>query len=142
MTIIPGSATYDRETWHAQLGALDLAGILVLQTLFDAAHIHGTEARIAPLAVPSGPTFKDPEVSSRFWRRVPGLGAYGGLDREAGFALICGVRRDGGLDSVGHVPPGLPRRLVRLGLLRRPRHLRGPAERIPQFQYLGVGLVG
>ncbi|MYS92292.1 MULTISPECIES: hypothetical protein [Streptomyces] len=63
-------ATYDRETqtWHARLGALDLAGMRVLQTLFDAAHIHGTEVRLAPVPVPAywnGPTFtKDPEVAS------------------------------------------------------------------------------
>lgn len=35
---------------------------------FDAAHIHGTEVRLAPVAVPvywNGPTFtKDPEVAS------------------------------------------------------------------------------
>jgi hypothetical protein len=63
-------ATYDRETqtWHARLGALNLAGLQVLQTLFDAARIHGTEVRIAPVAVPvywNGPTFtRDSEVAS------------------------------------------------------------------------------
>lgn len=63
-------ATYDRETqtWHARLGALDLAGVQVLQTLFDAAHIHGTEVRLAPVAVPAywnGPIFtRDSEVAS------------------------------------------------------------------------------
>ncbi|MBT2423765.1 hypothetical protein J7F01_15035 [Streptomyces sp. ISL-22] len=63
-------ATYDPETqtWHAHLGALDLAGIQALQTLFDAAYIHGTEVRLAPVAVPAywnGHTFtKDPEVAS------------------------------------------------------------------------------
>jgi hypothetical protein len=63
-------ATYDRETqtWHARLGALDLEGVHLLQTLFDAAHIHGTEMRLAPVAVPAywnGPTFtRDSEVAS------------------------------------------------------------------------------
>ncbi|GAP50807.1 hypothetical protein [Streptomyces azureus] len=51
-----------------RLGALDLAGVQVLQTLFDAAHIHGTEVRLAPVAVPAywnGPTFTmDSEVAS------------------------------------------------------------------------------
>jgi hypothetical protein len=41
-------ASYDPETqtWHARLGALDLAGMQMLQTLFDAARVHGTEVRL------------------------------------------------------------------------------------------------
>jgi hypothetical protein len=48
-------ASYDPETqtWHARLGALDLAGMQMLQTLFDAARVHGTEVRLAPVAVPA-----------------------------------------------------------------------------------------
>ncbi|MEU9662832.1 hypothetical protein [Streptomyces chartreusis] len=62
-------ATYDpdTQTWRARLGALDLAGIQLLQALFDAAHIYGTEVHLAPVAVPAywnGPTFKDSEVGS------------------------------------------------------------------------------
>jgi hypothetical protein len=43
---------YDHETqtWHARLGALDLAGVQLLQTLFDAAQIHGAEVRLALVA--------------------------------------------------------------------------------------------
>ncbi|MFC9930001.1 hypothetical protein [Streptomyces sp. NPDC127190] len=63
-------ATYDPETqtWHARLGALDLAGVQLLQTLFDAARIHGTEVRLTPMAVPAswdGPTFTTgPDVAA------------------------------------------------------------------------------
>ncbi|MFD7408406.1 hypothetical protein ACFV7R_38455 [Streptomyces sp. NPDC059866] len=48
-------ATYDPETptWHARIGALDLAGVQMLQTLFDAARVHGTEVRLTPVAVPA-----------------------------------------------------------------------------------------
>jgi hypothetical protein len=55
-------ASYDdnTKTWHTHLGALNLAGLKVLQALFDAASAHGTEVRLEPVAVPSywdGPTF-------------------------------------------------------------------------------------
>ncbi|UUU28449.1 hypothetical protein JIX56_00080 [Streptomyces sp. CA-210063] len=55
-------ASYDPETqtWHARLGALDLAGVEMLQALFDAARVHGTEACLTPVAVPTywdGPVF-------------------------------------------------------------------------------------
>jgi hypothetical protein len=35
----------DASVWHALLGALDLAGLQMLQTLFDATRTHGTEVR-------------------------------------------------------------------------------------------------
>jgi hypothetical protein len=63
-------ATYDPETrtWSARLGALDLAGLQVLQTLFDAARVHGTEVCLTPVAVPTywdGPVFtSSPEVAA------------------------------------------------------------------------------
>ncbi|MFE8950438.1 hypothetical protein [Streptomyces sp. NPDC007856] len=63
-------ASYDTETqtWHARLGALDLAGMQMLQTLFDAARLHGTEVRLAPVAVPAywdGPVFMwGPDVAA------------------------------------------------------------------------------
>ncbi|MCX4706977.1 hypothetical protein OG252_00275 [Streptomyces sp. NBC_01352] len=63
-------AQYDdkTQTWHARLGALDLAGLQRLQALFDAARIHGTEVRLAPVAVPAywaGPVFtRDPELAA------------------------------------------------------------------------------
>ncbi|MEU8975390.1 hypothetical protein AB0D11_40300 [Streptomyces monashensis] len=43
-------ASYDpkTQTWHARLGAFDLAGVQMLQTLLDAARAHGTEARPFP----------------------------------------------------------------------------------------------
>lgn len=55
-------ATYkpETQTWHARLGALDLAGMQILQSLFDAARSHGTEVHLAPVAVPpqwNGPVF-------------------------------------------------------------------------------------
>ncbi|MEU6258608.1 hypothetical protein [Streptomyces sp. NPDC047043] len=53
-------ASYDPETktWHARLGALDLAGVQLLQALFDAARVHGTEVHLMPVAVPAyGPVF-------------------------------------------------------------------------------------
>ncbi|MFI6341065.1 hypothetical protein [Streptomyces sp. NPDC050535] len=55
-------AAYDPETqtWRARLGALDLPGLEMLQILFDAARTHGTEVRLAPVAVPpqwTGPVF-------------------------------------------------------------------------------------
>ncbi|MFC9848680.1 hypothetical protein ACFWFF_32605 [Streptomyces sp. NPDC060223] len=63
-------ATYDPETqtWHARLGALDLAGMQMLQTLFGATRVHGTEVCLAAVAVPpywGGPAFtRDPEVAA------------------------------------------------------------------------------
>ncbi|MER6358574.1 hypothetical protein ABT186_44035 [Streptomyces sp. NPDC001634] len=63
-------ASYDLETqtWHARLGALDLAGMQMLQTLFDAARVHGTEVRLTPVAVPAcwdGPAFtRGPDVAA------------------------------------------------------------------------------
>ncbi|MEU3620190.1 hypothetical protein ABZ725_49155 [Streptomyces sp. NPDC006872] len=55
-------ASYDPETqtWCARLGALDLASLQMLQTLFDTARVHGTEVRLTPVAVPAywdGPAF-------------------------------------------------------------------------------------
>lgn len=61
-------ASYDDKTkmWHARLGALDLADLEMLQTLFGAARVHGTEVCLAPVAVPAywnGLTFTgDPKV--------------------------------------------------------------------------------
>ncbi|MET9759950.1 hypothetical protein ABZ016_12955 [Streptomyces sp. NPDC006372] len=63
-------ASYDpkTQTWHARLGALDLAGMQMLQTLFDSARVHGTEVRLTPVAVPAywdGPTFtRGPDVAA------------------------------------------------------------------------------
>ena len=63
-------ASYDpaAQTWHARLGALDLVGVQLLQALFDAAHVHGTEVRLTPVAVPAywkGPSFaSDPNVAA------------------------------------------------------------------------------
>ena len=63
-------ASYDPETqtWRARLGALDLASVQTLQTLFDTASAHGTEVRLAPAAVPEhweGPTFTEyPDVAA------------------------------------------------------------------------------
>ncbi|MET9083236.1 hypothetical protein ABZX77_15300 [Streptomyces sp. NPDC004237] len=63
-------ASYEPETqtWHACLGALDLAGLRLLQTLFDAARVHGTGVRLTPVAVPAhwdGPVFtRGPEVAA------------------------------------------------------------------------------
>ncbi|POX58086.1 hypothetical protein C3492_39630 [Streptomyces sp. Ru62] len=58
----------DTQTWQARLGALDLAGVQVMQTLFDAARIHGTEVCLTPVAVPAywnGPTFtQSPDVAA------------------------------------------------------------------------------
>ncbi|WP_393101049.1 hypothetical protein [Streptomyces sp. LN325] len=47
-------AGYDEatQTWSAHIGALDLAGLGVLQTLFDTARTYGTEVRLAPVPVP------------------------------------------------------------------------------------------
>ncbi|WP_189317598.1 hypothetical protein [Streptomyces brasiliensis] len=63
-------ASYDLETqtWHARLGALDLAGVEMLQALFDAARVHGTEVCLTPVAVPAywdGPVFtRGPDVAA------------------------------------------------------------------------------
>ncbi|MGN5376970.1 hypothetical protein ACQ4WX_02975 [Streptomyces lasalocidi] len=63
-------ACYDpaTQTWHARLGALGLAGVQMLQTLFDAARAHGTEVRLMPVSVPAywdGPVFtRDPDVAA------------------------------------------------------------------------------
>ncbi|MER5757253.1 hypothetical protein [Streptomyces sp. NPDC002088] len=63
-------ASYDPETqtWHARLGALDLAGLQMLQTLFDTARVHGTEVRLTPVVVPAywdGPVFtREPDVAA------------------------------------------------------------------------------
>lgn len=63
-------ALYDPETqtWHARLGALDVAGVQTLQVLFDAARVHGTEVCLTPMAVPGnweGPAFtRGPEVAA------------------------------------------------------------------------------
>ncbi|MGW3313516.1 hypothetical protein ACWDG9_43905 [Streptomyces sp. NPDC001073] len=50
----------ESQTWRARLGALDLAGVQMLQILFGAASVHGTEVCLAPAAVPEhweGPTW-------------------------------------------------------------------------------------
>ncbi|MEU3760065.1 hypothetical protein [Streptomyces albogriseolus] len=63
-------ASYDLEsqTWHARLGALDLAGMQMLQALFDAARVHGTEVRLMPVAVPAywdcPPFTRGPDVAA------------------------------------------------------------------------------
>ncbi|MFE9883151.1 hypothetical protein [Streptomyces sp. NPDC005784] len=63
-------ASYDPETqtWHACIGALDLAGVQMLQTLFDVARVHGTEVRLTPVAVPAywnGPVLqRGPDVAA------------------------------------------------------------------------------
>ncbi|MGW7259534.1 hypothetical protein [Streptomyces sp. NPDC054834] len=65
-----GIASYDpgTQTWHTRLGALDLAGVGMMQTLFDAARIHGTEVCLTPVAVPAywgGPAFtRGPDVAA------------------------------------------------------------------------------
>ncbi|MFD5952112.1 hypothetical protein ACFWAZ_39920 [Streptomyces collinus] len=65
-----GIASYDPETqtWHARLGALDLAGLQLLQALFDTARVHGTEVRLTPGAVPAyweSPAFtREPDVDA------------------------------------------------------------------------------
>ncbi|PAZ10491.1 hypothetical protein CLM62_40785 [Streptomyces sp. SA15] len=62
-------ATYDpdAQVWRALIGALNRDGLDVLQTLFDVAHTHGTEVRLAPVAVPDfwrGPVFtSDPDLA-------------------------------------------------------------------------------
>ncbi|QQM46359.1 hypothetical protein [Streptomyces liliifuscus] len=55
-------AAYDLETqtWRTRLGALDRAGLEMLQILLDAAGRHGTEVRLVPVVVPpqwNGPVF-------------------------------------------------------------------------------------
>ncbi|MFD8725273.1 hypothetical protein ACFV2H_46870 [Streptomyces sp. NPDC059629] len=63
-------ASYDPETqtWCARLGALDLAGVQMLQTLFDVARVYGTEVCLTPVAVPAywdGPAFtRGPDVAA------------------------------------------------------------------------------
>ncbi|MGW3850289.1 hypothetical protein [Streptomyces fagopyri] len=63
-------AGYDEstQTWSAHVGALNLAGLGVLQTLFDAARAYGTEVRLAPVPVPKswrGPVFtSDSEIAA------------------------------------------------------------------------------
>ncbi|WP_406375702.1 hypothetical protein OG788_39145 [Streptomyces sp. NBC_00647] len=58
-------AGYDptTQTWRVRLGALDLAGLQVLQALFDAAHKHGTEVHLALVAVPEGWAYHWPAVT-------------------------------------------------------------------------------
>ncbi|GGJ63171.1 hypothetical protein [Streptomyces brasiliensis] len=43
-------ASYDpqTQTWHARLGALNLAGVQMLQALFEAARVHGTDVPSRP----------------------------------------------------------------------------------------------
>ncbi|MGW4784967.1 hypothetical protein [Streptomyces sp. NPDC004230] len=55
-------ATYQpaTRTWCTLIGALDLVGIGVLQSLFDVSHAFGTQVRLTPVAAPaqwSGPVF-------------------------------------------------------------------------------------
>ncbi|WP_145969086.1 hypothetical protein [Streptomyces hyaluromycini] len=63
-------ASYDPETqtWCARLGTLNLAGVQVLQVLFDTARVHGAEVFLTPVAVPAywdGPVFtRDPDVAA------------------------------------------------------------------------------
>ncbi|MFC5220028.1 hypothetical protein [Streptomyces coerulescens] len=65
-----GIASYVPETqmWHARLGALDLAGVQLLQTLFDGARVHGTEVALTPVPVPAywdAPAFtRGPDVTA------------------------------------------------------------------------------
>ncbi|MFI6663178.1 hypothetical protein ACIBL8_47790 [Streptomyces sp. NPDC050523] len=58
----------ETQTWHARLGALDLAGVQMLQALFDAAHVPGVEVCLTPVAVPAywkGPAFtRGPDVAA------------------------------------------------------------------------------
>ncbi|MFJ5532643.1 hypothetical protein [Streptomyces sp. NPDC093261] len=49
----------ETQTRHARLRALDLAGMQLLQILFDAARVHGAEVRLTPVAVPA------------YWSRIP-----------------------------------------------------------------------
>ncbi|MFJ4931581.1 hypothetical protein [Streptomyces sp. NPDC088736] len=71
-------AGYDKstQTWTAHIGALDLAGLSVLQTLFDTARTYGTEVRLAPVPVPrswKGPVFtSDPETGAGALLRAQG----------------------------------------------------------------------
>ncbi|WP_331732156.1 hypothetical protein [Streptomyces sp. NBC_00989] len=71
-------ASYDPETqtWRTRLGALDLAGVQTLQTLFDMASAHGTEVFLAPAAVPEhweGPTFTEyPDAAAVVRARTEG----------------------------------------------------------------------
>ncbi|MFJ5035901.1 hypothetical protein ACIQB5_49855 [Streptomyces sp. NPDC088560] len=63
-------ASYDpaTQTWHARLGALDPAGVQMLQSLFDAARAYGSEVHLLSVAVPSywdGSVFtRDPDVAA------------------------------------------------------------------------------
>ncbi|MFJ2397299.1 hypothetical protein ACIOTI_31660 [Streptomyces sp. NPDC087843] len=63
-------AGYDEatQTWSAHVGALNLAGLGTLQTLFDTARAYGTEVRLAPVPVPKswrGPVFTgDSEIAA------------------------------------------------------------------------------
>ncbi|MFD1313768.1 hypothetical protein [Streptomyces kaempferi] len=69
-------AGYDEatQTWSAHIGALDLTGLGVLQTLFDTARTYGTEVRLAPVPVPKswmGPVFtSDSEIATRLRTRA------------------------------------------------------------------------
>lgn len=63
-------ASYDQQTqtWHTRLGTLNLAGLQLLQTLFDTARVHGTEVCLTPVVVPAywdGPVFtREPDVAA------------------------------------------------------------------------------
>ncbi|MET8411158.1 hypothetical protein ABZV34_24155 [Streptomyces sp. NPDC005195] len=56
------------QTWSAHIGALNLAGLSTLQTLFDIARTYGTEVCLAPVPVPppwKGPVFtSDSEIAA------------------------------------------------------------------------------
>ncbi|MGW3631878.1 hypothetical protein ACWD7F_17220 [Streptomyces sp. NPDC005122] len=63
-------AGYDTatQTWSARIGALDLPGLSILQTLLDAAYTYGTQVRLVPVPVPQswrGPVFTgDSEIDA------------------------------------------------------------------------------
>ncbi|MCX4572707.1 hypothetical protein OHB41_05850 [Streptomyces sp. NBC_01571] len=100
-------AGYDEaaRTWSAHTGTLNLAGLGVLQTLFDTARTYGTEVLLAPVPVPKswrGPDFtSDSEIAAlvraqtdegRPLGHLP-LARPSGPSRPVSVCAACRVRR-------------------------------------------------
>ncbi|MGW7426977.1 hypothetical protein ACWGJB_44540 [Streptomyces sp. NPDC054813] len=97
-------ASYDSgtQTWSYWIGALGLATVETLQTLFDAARTFGTEIHLAPAPVPdwwTGPAFTgDPDIAALLAAKADDGGSLANCpspERDRPVLRAIGRQRDG-----------------------------------------------